>query len=57
MIVLVTNQKELFQHEAYTLMTVEDSLKEMQSWNIIQLDSETTGKLMILDLIRTFIRL
>ena len=44
MIVLVTNQKELFQHEAYTLMTVEDSLKEMQSWNIIQLDSETTGR-------------
>ena len=44
MIVLVTNQKELFQHEAYTLMTVEDSLREMQSWNIIQLDSETTGR-------------
>lgn len=44
MIVLVTNQKELFQHEAYTLMTVEDSLKEMQSWNIIQLDTETTGR-------------
>lgn len=44
MIVLVTNQKELFQHEAYNLMTVGDSLKEMQSWNIIQLDSETQGK-------------
>ena len=44
MIVLVTNQKELFQHEAYILMTVEDSLREMQSWNIIQLDSETTGR-------------
>lgn len=44
MIYLVTNQQQLFESDLYSLMTVEESLREMQSWDVIQLDSETTGR-------------
>ena len=44
MIFLVTSQQQLFESNLYSLMTVEESLNEMQSWNVIQLDSETTGR-------------
>lgn len=54
---LVTNQQQLFDSPAYQLMSVEDSIKEIKSWKMIQLDSETTGKLKILDYLKTFIRL
>lgn len=44
MIHLVTNQQQLFESDLYRLMTVEESLREIESWNLIQLDSETTGR-------------
>ena len=44
MICLVTNQQQLFESPFYSLMTVEDSLREMSSWKVIQLDSETSGR-------------
>lgn len=44
MIYLVTLQQQLFQNEAYSLMTVEESLRMMQSWSVIQLDTETNGR-------------
>ena len=44
MICLVTGQQQLFENPAYSLMTVEESLQEMESWKVIQLDSETTGR-------------
>ena len=44
MICLVTNQQQLFENDAFSLMTVEGSIKEIESWTVIQLDSETTGR-------------
>ena len=42
MICLVTNQQQLFENDAFSLISVEDSIKEIESWAVIQLDSETT---------------
>lgn len=44
MIYLVTRQKELFVNTAYTIISVEESLKMMRTWNRVQFDSETNGK-------------
>lgn len=44
MIYLVTGQQQLFQNDLYNIITVEESLQMMQSWKVIQLDSETTGR-------------
>ena len=44
MICLVTGQQQLFSNPAYSIMTVEGSIKEISSWNVIQLDTETTGR-------------
>ena len=44
MIALVTAQQQLFENDAYSLMTVEESISEISSWKVIQLDSETTGR-------------
>ena len=44
MIYLVTLQQQLFESDFYKIMTVEESLKEVSSWHVIQLDSETTGR-------------
>lgn len=44
MIYFVSAQKELFDSDAYTMMTPEDSIKMMESWSIIQYDSETEGR-------------
>ena len=44
MIYLVTNQQQLFDNPAYSIMSVEESIKEMSSWSVIQLDTETTGR-------------
>lgn len=45
MIYLVTNQTALFNNsDVYSIMTPEDSLREISSWNIIQFDTETNGK-------------
>ena len=44
MIYLVTSQQQLFDNPEYKLMSLEDSLKLMESWQVIQLDSETSGR-------------
>lgn len=44
MIYLVTTQQELFDNDLYTIISAEDSLTMMNSWGIIQCDSETTGR-------------
>ena len=44
MILLVTNQQQLFDSDIYSLITVEESLEEISTWKVIQLDSETTGR-------------
>ena len=43
MIYLVTSQQQLFDNPSYQLMSVEDSIKEISSWNMIQFDTEGTG--------------
>lgn len=43
MIFLVTLQQQLFDNPAYQLMSVEDSIKEISSWKMIQFDTEGTG--------------
>jgi len=44
MIYLVTKKQELFKSEYYTIIDAEESLNMMQNWELIQLDSETTGR-------------
>ena len=44
MIYLVTEQQELFESNIYQCIRVEDALKIIESWKIIQVDSETNGK-------------
>ena len=44
MIYFVSTQKELFDSDVYTMITPEDSIKMMESWSIIQYDSETEGR-------------
>ena len=45
MIYLVSNQKFLFPEDAnITLMSVEESLKMISSWEVLQYDSETDGR-------------
>ena len=44
MIYLVSGQQELFDNPVYGRMSVEESIKEISSWRIIQLDTETTGR-------------
>ena len=43
MIYLVTNNKELFNPVEYKYLSVSDSLKELETWDIAEADSETTG--------------
>ena len=43
MIYLVSLQQQLFESSFYGRMSVEDSLKEMSKWELIQVDSETSG--------------
>ena len=44
MIYLVTTQTKLFNSEVYELLSIEESLKIIQSWNVIQFDTETKGR-------------
>lgn len=44
MIYLVSKQQQLFNVEEYSTMTVEDSLALMKDWEVVQLDTETTGR-------------
>lgn len=43
MIYLVTRTQELFEGEFYRRISVEDSLKEISSWKMIQFDTEGNG--------------
>jgi DNA polymerase-1 len=44
MIFLVTTQQELFDRDDYKIISVEESLQMMKDWEVIQLDTETTGR-------------
>lgn len=44
MIYLVTNNIELFENDLYKIINLAESLSIMNSWKVIQVDSETTGK-------------
>ena len=44
MIYLVTSQQQLFNSDIYTLLSIEESLKIISSWNVIQFDTETKGR-------------
>lgn len=44
MIFLVTTQQELFSRDDFTIISVEESLRMMQSWKMAQFDTETDGK-------------
>lgn len=44
MIYLVTTQTQLFESEYYKILTVEESLEKINSWDVIQFDTETNGK-------------
>ena len=44
MVYLVTQQQELFDWEDYKIISAEESLLMMQDWQVVQLDSETTGR-------------
>ena len=43
MIYLVTKQTTLFESENYKIISVEESLRLLNSLNIVGLDTETTG--------------
>lgn len=45
MIYLVTKKQELFDDPDYTIINAQQALEIMQDWNIIQVDSETSGRL------------
>lgn len=44
MVYLVTTQQELFDSEDYKILTSEESLKIIENWKVIQLDTETSGR-------------
>ena len=44
MIYLVSSQQQLFDRDEFTLISVEESLRIMQSWKTVQFDTETDGK-------------
>ena len=44
MIYFVSNNASLFTSEYYTTITPEHSLRIMNNWNVIQFDTETTGR-------------
>lgn len=47
MIYLVTANQELFECSEYKHISVKESLDMMNTWNKVQYDSETDGKLKI----------
>ena len=44
MIYLVTRNQQLFNPEEYTIITLTKSLDIIKSWDIVQFDSETSGR-------------
>lgn len=45
MIYLVTKKQELFDDPDYTIINAQQALEIMQDWKVIQVDSETSGRL------------
>lgn len=45
MVYFVTSQQELFKFEEYTIISIEESLAMLNSCEVLQYDSETTGGL------------
>ena len=43
MIYLVSRQQQLFDNPAYRTISVEESLKMMEDWKVVQFDTETSG--------------
>lgn len=44
MVYFVSNQQQLFESEDYAALSAHESLQLMQDWNIIQVDTETSGR-------------
>lgn len=44
MIYFVTNNLELFTHDEYEIISIKDSLDELNTWKVCQFDLETTGR-------------
>lgn len=44
MVYFVSNNTQLFQSEHYTTLTVEESLSLINTFNVVQFDTETTGR-------------
>ena len=44
MIYLVSGNKKLFESPNYSYMSIEDSLQEISSWDVVQFDTETSGR-------------
>lgn len=44
MIYLVTSNQELFESQDYKIISKEQSLEMIKSWNVIQFDTETSGR-------------
>ena len=44
MIYLVTGNQQLFESEYYEIISIERSLELINSWDIVQFDTETSGR-------------
>lgn len=44
MIYLVTNNRELFDSDIYRIINSQESLEMMKGWEVVQFDTETTGR-------------
>ena len=44
MIYLVSGNKQLFDSDNYSCMSLEDSINEINSWEVVQFDTETSGR-------------
>ena len=44
MIYLVSYNKSLFESPNYSYLSVEESIKEIESWDVVQFDTETSGR-------------
>lgn len=44
MIYLVSSNKQLFDSDNYSYMSLEDAINEINSWEVVQFDTETSGR-------------
>lgn len=44
MIYLVTTNRQLFESEFYKIISIEQSLEIIKTWDVVQFDTETSGK-------------